>query len=63
MTSVIQEVKQKTESMGREAYLRNSNNNPFDLYSDRYCWWQEGWGKEKDEKTRSNFARNKISSK
>ena len=63
MTSVIQEAKKKTENMGREAYLRNSNSNPFEPYSDRYWWWQEGWGKEKNEKTTSNSARIKISSK
>ena len=63
MTSVLQEVKEKTQSMGREAYLRNSNSNPFELHSVRHCWWQEGWGEEKDEKTRSDSARNKVYSK
>ena len=62
MTGVTQEVKEKTENMGREAYLRNSNSNPFEPYSDRYWWWHEGWGKEKNEKTRSDSARIKISS-
>ena len=62
MTGVIQEVKEKTENMGREAYLRNSNSNPFEPYSDRYWWWHEGWDKEKNEKTRSDSARIKISS-
>ena len=63
MTSAIQEVKEKTQNMGREAYLRNSNSNPFEPYSDRYWWWSEGWGKEKNEKARSNSTRTKISSK
>ena len=63
MTSVKQEAKEKTENMGRQAYLRNSISNPFEPYSDRYWWWQSGWDKEKNEKQRSNSARTKISSK
>ena len=63
MTSVIQEIRKKTEEMGREAYLRNAISNPFEPYSDRFWWWQEGLGKEKNEKTRSNSTRIKISSK
>ena len=65
MTDAKREIKMTTESMGREAYGRNAITNPFEPYSDRYWWWQEGWDRAKDEKnTKLNYTiRTKISPK